>query len=68
MNLSVALIAKFQDSEFPEDTGVNPYLSQVKGASGHLTRTGGFRLSNTFQAHSHAVSGYVYLMYGFLPM
>ncbi|XP_071100813.1 sperm-associated antigen 16 protein-like [Haliotis cracherodii] len=45
------------DTEFPVDTGVNPYLSQVKAPPGHLTRTGGFRLSNTFQAHSHPVSG-----------
>lgn len=44
------------DSDFPADDGVNPLLSQVKGPTGHLTRTGGFRLSNTFQAHSHAVS------------
>eukprot|EP00918_Siedleckia_nematoides_P064680 GHVU01140636.1.p1 GENE.GHVU01140636.1~~GHVU01140636.1.p1 ORF type:complete len:603 (+),score=65.99 GHVU01140636.1:232-1809(+) len=44
------------DSEFPPDTGVNPYLSQVKAPSSHLTRTGGFRLSNTFQAHPHPIS------------
>ncbi|KAL3836745.1 hypothetical protein ACJMK2_022162 [Sinanodonta woodiana] len=44
------------DSEFPPDTGVNPYLNQAKALPGHLTRTGGFRLSNTFQAHSHPVS------------
>lgn len=47
------------DSVFPPDTGVNPMLSYVKGAPGHLTRTGGFRLTNTFQAHSHSVSGVV---------
>ncbi|ELT89940.1 hypothetical protein CAPTEDRAFT_167092 [Capitella teleta] len=45
-----------KDSIFPADSGVNPYLSQSKAPPGHLTRTGGFRLSNTFQAHSHAVS------------
>lgn len=44
------------DCEFPADTGVNAQLSQVKAPSAHLTRTGGFRLSNTFQAHSHPVS------------
>ncbi|KAK3787722.1 hypothetical protein RRG08_019859 [Elysia crispata] len=45
------------DSEFPVDTGVNPYLNQVKAPPGHVTRTGGFRLSNTFIAHSHPISG-----------
>ncbi|RUS86529.1 hypothetical protein EGW08_005721 [Elysia chlorotica] len=45
------------DSEFPVDTGVNPYLNQVKAPPGHVTRTGGFRLSNTFTAHSHPISG-----------
>ncbi|XP_074652533.1 sperm-associated antigen 16 protein-like [Tubulanus polymorphus] len=45
------------DAEFPIDTRVNPLLSQIKAPPGHLTRTGGFRLSNTFQAHSLAVSG-----------
>ncbi|CAH1774349.1 unnamed protein product [Owenia fusiformis] len=44
------------DTEFPPDTGVNPYLSQVKAPPGHLTRTGGFRLTHTFQAHSQPVS------------
>lgn len=47
----------FQDTEFPPDRGVNPYLSQVKAPSGHLTRTGGFRLSNTLQAHALSISG-----------
>ncbi|XP_041372163.1 sperm-associated antigen 16 protein-like isoform X2 [Gigantopelta aegis] len=46
-----------KDSEFPVDTGVNPYLSMSKSPSSHLTRTGGFRLSNTFQAHAHPISG-----------
>ncbi|XP_012935784.1 sperm-associated antigen 16 protein [Aplysia californica] len=45
------------DSEFPVDNGVNPYLNQVKAPPGHVTRTGGFRLSNTFSAHSHPISG-----------
>ncbi|KAL8588698.1 hypothetical protein ACOMHN_046470 [Nucella lapillus] len=45
-----------RDSEFPLDTGVNPELSK-KGLPGHLTRTGGLRLSNTFYHHSHPVSG-----------
>ncbi|XP_071789054.1 sperm-associated antigen 16 protein-like [Asterias amurensis] len=45
------------DSEFPTDTGVNPQLTNIKGPSAHLTRTGGFRLTHTIQAHSLAVSG-----------
>ncbi|KAK7092902.1 sperm-associated antigen 16 protein-like [Littorina saxatilis] len=45
-----------KDSEFPIDTGVNPELGK-KGLPGCLTRTGGFRLSNTFYAHSHPISG-----------
>ena len=49
-----------QDTEFPKDFGVNPYLGQAKAPSGHLARSGGFRLSNTFQAHSHPISGYVW--------
>ncbi|XP_070536326.1 sperm-associated antigen 16 protein-like [Ptychodera flava] len=44
------------DSEFPMDNRVNPQLLLVKGPSGHLTRTGGFRLSNTISAHTLAVS------------
>lgn len=46
-----------KDSVFPTDKGVNPYLGQAKAPSGHLARSGGFRLSNTFQAHSHPISG-----------
>ncbi|XP_076456214.1 sperm-associated antigen 16 protein-like isoform X2 [Babylonia areolata] len=45
-----------KDSEFPLDTGVNPELAK-KGPPGHLTRTGGFRLSNTFTHHAQPVSG-----------
>ncbi|XP_071943272.1 sperm-associated antigen 16 protein-like [Antedon mediterranea] len=45
------------DSEFPLDTRTNPALSNVKGPSPHLTRSGGFRLTHTIQAHSLAVSG-----------
>ncbi|OWF39576.1 sperm-associated antigen 16 protein-like isoform X1 [Mizuhopecten yessoensis] len=45
-----------EDSEFPADTGVNPFLAQIKAPTGHLSRAGGFRLSNTFQAHSHPIS------------
>ncbi|KAJ8035607.1 Sperm-associated antigen 16 protein [Holothuria leucospilota] len=45
------------DSEFPPDTRVNPDLAHVKGPSSHLTRTGGFRLTHTIQAHTLAVSG-----------
>ncbi|KAI0233259.1 Sperm-associated antigen 16 protein [Lamellibrachia satsuma] len=44
------------DSIFPIDAGVNPFLSQSRLPSGHLTRTGGFHLAFTYQAHSHAVS------------
>lgn len=45
------------DSVFPVDKGVNPYIGLAKAPSGHLARSGGFRLSNTFQAHSHSISG-----------
>ncbi|XP_072020813.1 sperm-associated antigen 16 protein-like [Amphiura filiformis] len=47
------------DSEFPEDSGTNPLLGSIKGPSAHLTRTGGFRLTHTIQAHTLAVSGIV---------
>jgi len=50
------LLHVLQDSKFPKDTGVNPHLAHVKTASAHLLRSGGFRLSQSFQAHSHAVS------------
>nr|KAG5692362.1 hypothetical protein BaRGS_007975 [Batillaria attramentaria] len=45
-----------QDSEFPEDLGFSPIIG-IKAPPGHLTRTGGFRLSNTINAHTHPVSG-----------
>ncbi len=45
------------DTDFPPDNGVNPHLSQIKTPCAHLTRTGGFRLTNTFEAHAQAVSG-----------
>ncbi|PIK38766.1 putative sperm-associated antigen 16 protein [Apostichopus japonicus] len=45
-----------KDSDFPIDTRVNPDLADVKGPSSHLTRTGGFRLTHTIQAHTLAVS------------
>ncbi|XP_060604185.1 LOW QUALITY PROTEIN: sperm-associated antigen 16 protein-like [Ruditapes philippinarum] len=45
------------DSVFPADKGINPYIGMAKAPSGHLARSGGFRLSNTFQAHSHPISG-----------
>lgn len=45
------------DTEFPRDHGVNPYIGMAKAPSGHLARSGGFRLSHTFQAHSHSISG-----------
>jgi len=38
---------------------VNPLLSKEKIACPHLTRSGGFRLTNTIKAHALAVSGYV---------
>ncbi|KAK3106404.1 hypothetical protein FSP39_019312 [Pinctada imbricata] len=44
------------DAEFPDDLGINPQLATVKAPTGHLARSGGFRLSNTFQAHSHPIS------------
>eukprot|EP00112_Aurelia_sp_Birch-Aquarium-sp1_P019591 Seg4873.1 transcript_id=Seg4873.1/GoldUCD/mRNA.D3Y31 product="Sperm-associated antigen 16 protein" protein_id=Seg4873.1/GoldUCD/D3Y31 len=45
------------DSEFPPDKGVNPYLSKNRAPCAHLTRTGGFRLTNTVAGHDLAVSG-----------
>ncbi|XP_065052779.1 sperm-associated antigen 16 protein-like [Rhopilema esculentum] len=45
------------DSEFPPDKGVNPYLSKNRAPCAHLTRTGGFRLTNTVSSHDLAVSG-----------
>ncbi len=45
-----------QDSTFPPDMGINPLLAQHKGPSPHLTRAGGFRLTNTITAHDLAVS------------
>ncbi|KAH9524359.1 Sperm-associated antigen 16 protein [Bulinus truncatus] len=45
------------DSEFPVDNGVNPLLSQTKGTMAQVPRAGGFRLSSSFTAHSHPISG-----------
>ncbi|CAB3989769.1 sperm-associated antigen 16 -like [Paramuricea clavata] len=45
-----------KDSTFPPDMGINPLLTQHKGPSPHLTRAGGFRLTNTITAHNLAVS------------
>eukprot|EP00794_Sanderia_malayensis_P003251 gene3251-3732_t len=45
------------DSVFPPDKGVNPLLSKNRAPCAHLTRTGGFRLTNTINAHELAVSG-----------
>lgn len=50
------MCSSLQDSEFPADSGVNPQLAYAKNSPGHLTRTGGFRLTTTFQAHTLAVS------------
>lgn len=44
------------DSKFPQDLGINPRLACVKQPAAHLIRSGGLRLSQTFKAHSHAVS------------
>jgi len=53
---SLSIWRVFQDSKFPKDTGINPHLAHVKQPAAHLVRSGGIRLSQTFQAHSHAVS------------
>ncbi|KAK2140802.1 hypothetical protein LSH36_1240g00010 [Paralvinella palmiformis] len=45
------------DSAFPADDGINPDLAKVKGPCPHLTRSGGLRLTKSFQAHSLPVSG-----------
>ncbi|XP_057293949.1 sperm-associated antigen 16 protein-like [Hydractinia symbiolongicarpus] len=47
-----------KDSEFPPDKGVNPFLSKQRIPCVHLTRSGGYRLTNTIEAHSLAVSGF----------
>ncbi|XP_033864710.3 sperm-associated antigen 16 protein-like [Acipenser ruthenus] len=44
------------DSEFPLDTRVNPNLAQVKGQASHVTRSSGYRLTNTLKVHELAVS------------
>ena len=54
---NTSVVTFFQDSVFPADKGVNPSIGQAKPTSGHLARAGGFRMSNTFQAHSHSISG-----------
>jgi len=45
------------DSEFPPDKGVNPMLSKKLTPCTHLTRSGGYRLTNSFTAHDMSVSG-----------
>ncbi|XP_075463342.1 sperm-associated antigen 16 protein isoform X3 [Ascaphus truei] len=45
-----------KDSEFPTDTRVNPRLALMKGKNNHLTKTGGYCLSNSWKAHELAVS------------
>lgn len=45
-----------QRSQFPIDTRVNPLLNDVR-QSAHTKRAGGLRLSHSFQAHSHGISG-----------
>ncbi|XP_046846640.1 sperm-associated antigen 16 protein-like isoform X2 [Xenia sp. Carnegie-2017] len=45
-----------KDSMFPHDVDVNPLLNYFKHPSPHLTRAGGFRLTNTIDAHDMAVS------------
>ncbi|XP_078486906.1 sperm-associated antigen 16 protein [Ciona intestinalis] len=45
-----------QDSEFPTDSRVNPYLTHVKGPPTHLTRTGGFRQTGSIRGHDLAIS------------
>ncbi|EDV20978.1 uncharacterized protein TRIADDRAFT_31080, partial [Trichoplax adhaerens] len=52
-----AVVQRSPDSEFPPDTGINPYLTMQKSPCIHLTRAGGLRLSNTIEAHDMAVSG-----------
>ncbi|EDO33837.1 predicted protein [Nematostella vectensis] len=46
-----------KDSEFPVDNRVNPMLAHHRGPSAHLTRSGGFRLTHSINAHSLPVSG-----------
>ena len=46
-----------QDSEFPVDSRINPQLAHHRGPSAHLTRSGGFRLTHTINAHNLPVSG-----------
>lgn len=48
----------WQDTAWPADRRVNPNLSKIKGPPAHLSRIGGYRLNNSFQAHSLPVSSY----------
>ncbi|XP_063789221.1 sperm-associated antigen 16 protein isoform X3 [Pseudophryne corroboree] len=45
-----------KDSEFPQDTRVNPRLSQMKGKNSRNLKMSGHCLSNTLKAHELAVS------------
>ena len=58
-NESCSMLASLQDSKFPRDTGVNPRLTEAKGASTQLLRAGGVRLGHSWQAHSLAVTRYI---------
>jgi len=47
-----------KDSEFPADKGVNPMLAKQKITCPHVSRSGGFRLTNSIQGHSLGISGF----------
>lgn len=48
-----------KDFTFPHNQA-NPYLSQTLPVCAHLTRTGGFKMTQSFQAHDCAISRIVY--------
>lgn len=47
-----------KDSDFPPDKGVNPLLSKNRIPCPHLTRSGGFRLTNKIHAHQLGISSF----------
>ncbi|XP_053492872.1 sperm-associated antigen 16 protein-like isoform X2 [Ictalurus furcatus] len=45
-----------QDSEFPADTRMNPFLPQIKALSTESTKISGFSVTKSIKAHTMAVS------------
>lgn len=55
-NLPAGYVRHPKDKDFPKDLGINPALANGRGAPVHLTRSGGLKLSTTWEAHEAAVS------------